>query len=222
MEFARDVEWQTKEYKTSQENLAAFLQTSFNHPKLVREFGRPICAVNTGHHDIDIRDITLQQYIKNLQWYIDLLLPQCQFIIWIETTSPKTDDFVQKKNVTRAWNAAVYDMLSSLDVNLSSVEREEYETRNEKNKMKGWDTSNDHRCDIDNCNRIFYMKTFDASVGFQYDDNLHLSSSWYDRMSDTIITALKSCPSGGISSFLDEIDSVTKKKSNKITKMKSP
>lgn len=195
MEFARDVEWQTKKYKTSQENLAAFLQSSFNHPTLVREFGRPICVVNTGHHDIDIRDITLEQHIKNVQWYIELLLPQCQFIVWIETTAPLTDLWVQTKNATRAWNTAVYDMLSSLDADLSSMER-----KRATEKEKGPSSSNNNH--LRNGNRIFYMKTFDSSMDFPHDDNIHLESSWYRSMSEAIMAALYSCPHGGFSSRL--------------------
>ena len=111
VEFARDVEMQSSEFGTTQENIAAFLDRTYNQPELVQDFGRPICVVNAGHHDATIPNITKEKFLTNVEWYLNLLRPQCESIIWIASTAPMTDEFVQTLNLTKAWNDGVRELL---------------------------------------------------------------------------------------------------------------
>ena len=111
VEFARDVEVQTDLFNTTQENLALYLEREWNSPSLVEDFGRPICVVSTGNHDVAIPNITKTAYLLNVQWYLHLLASQCDHLVWLANTSPKTDDFLQKKAQTQDWNLGVGDML---------------------------------------------------------------------------------------------------------------
>ncbi len=64
IEFARDVEIQTPKYSTTQENIAHYLHTSWNKPgsPLVKQWGLPICVINTSAHDTMIVDITIERF----------------------------------------------------------------------------------------------------------------------------------------------------------------
>jgi len=111
VEFARDVEMQTPEYRTTQENIAAFLSRTFNSDRSVEAFGRPVCVVCVGHHDVLIPGITLSRFVENVEWYLGLLIQECEHILYIGNTPPATDKFRQKKGQTREWNQAVRSLL---------------------------------------------------------------------------------------------------------------
>ena len=113
IEFARDVELQTNKYGTTQENLIShYVAQYWNHPmRLQYAFGRPICVVGTGHNDARIPNNTLPIYLHNIQWYMDLLLQQCDYIIWISNNAPATDDYEQKIDDTYKWNMGVRNLL---------------------------------------------------------------------------------------------------------------
>jgi hypothetical protein len=112
VEFARDVEWQTSEYSTTQENLISkYIADQWNSDDLVYEFGRPICVVRAGHHDVAVPNITLEIYMENVNWYLELLLQQCDYVIWISSTAPAHDEYAQKIEGTYVWNMAVLELL---------------------------------------------------------------------------------------------------------------
>jgi hypothetical protein len=155
IEFARDVELQTPEYNTTQENvLSNFIANAWNSPmELVLEFGRPICVVGTGHHDAAIKDITKQVYLRNVQWYLGLLERQCDYIIWVSNSCPATDDYPQKISATYEWNIGVRDMLR----------------RSEKDRSVP--------------SNVFFLDVYNASQTFAHHDNIHMSASWYAELS---------------------------------------
>jgi hypothetical protein len=115
VEFARDVEIQSKEYITTQENVANYLARDWNTDEMIADFGRPICVVSTGCHDVAIPRIQLDAYLENVRWYLDLLSPVCDHVVWVSNTSPATDEYVQKKQQTNEWNLAVRNLLMERD-----------------------------------------------------------------------------------------------------------
>jgi len=116
VQFARDVVMQSPEFGTTQENVVLFLNRTYNRPELVQDFGRPICVLTAGIHDAVIPGITKEKFLANVEWYLNLLHPQCKALIWIASTVPKTDRFEQKINVTKIWNDGVQEILERLPV----------------------------------------------------------------------------------------------------------
>lgn len=111
LEFARDVEIQTPLFLTSQENVAYYLNQTWNTERMLSVFEKPTCIVNSGHHDVLIKGMTEESYVANVKWYLHLLAEQCDVLLWLATSSPETDDFPQKINATHAWGLAVKDMM---------------------------------------------------------------------------------------------------------------
>eukprot|EP00977_Amphora_coffeiformis_P026313 scaffold25467_cov92-Amphora_coffeaeformis.AAC.1 len=58
VEFARDVELQTPQFSTTQENVASFLNRTWNTKEMLKIYEKPTCVVNTGHHDAIIGNLT--------------------------------------------------------------------------------------------------------------------------------------------------------------------
>eukprot|EP00977_Amphora_coffeiformis_P019973 scaffold7729_cov172-Amphora_coffeaeformis.AAC.2 len=111
VEFARDVELQTDRFQTTQENVAHYLQHTWNDPSILQIWQKPTCLVNTAHHDVLIPGITLDAYVANVQWYLHLLHEPCRDILWLATTAPQDDSYRQKVETTRTWGLAVRQML---------------------------------------------------------------------------------------------------------------
>ena len=116
IEFARDVEIQTDAWPTSQENIAHFLAQTFNAPGILETWEKPTCVINTFHHDISITAMTEELYVEKVRWYLHLMAPQCQKIIWIGTTAPLTNDYYQKIQQTKDWGLAVRDMFQTDEI----------------------------------------------------------------------------------------------------------
>jgi hypothetical protein len=106
VEFARDVELQSTEFQTTQENWANYLQRAFNcnnndiTPK-------PVCVLQAGIHDAAVPNISTAVYLQNVEWYLALFAPQCSHLVWLGNGRPKTDDYQQKQMQTFVWNHAV-------------------------------------------------------------------------------------------------------------------
>ena len=111
MEFARDVEIQTDMFPTSQENVAHYLHQTWNRPAILETWEKPICVINTGHHDVIIETMTQELYVENVRWYLRLMDAECQNILWIATNAPASDRHPQKIVQTKEWGHAVRDML---------------------------------------------------------------------------------------------------------------
>ena len=161
VEFARDVELQTSEYATTQENLlSSYIASKWNKPvELVFEFGRPNCVVSAGHHDVGIPNITLSVYLQNVQRYLELLVQQCDYIVWISNNAPATNLYEQTVDGTHAWNMAVLDLLLH---------------------SKGLMRTN-----------VFFLDVFNASIPYAKDDNIHMSPTWYIALASFIQNIMK-------------------------------
>jgi hypothetical protein len=113
VEFARDVELQTDQYKTTQENLlSVYIAEHWNAPiEMIEEFGRPLSVVSAGHHVIWLPNITKEIYLENIHWYLGILSQQCDFILWVANNALDDDKFVETRSQTFEWNMAVQDLL---------------------------------------------------------------------------------------------------------------
>lgn len=152
IEFARDVEMQSPEFLTTQENIAVFLDRDYNTPILVEDFGKPVCVVNTGHHDVVIPKITRSMFLSNVEWYLTLLNPQCESIIWIATTAPLSitaGKYFQTVNQTQSWNAGVKEILARTPKLLP---------------------------------KAVFVDVFEASRSWPHNDNIHMNDAWYAHL----------------------------------------
>jgi hypothetical protein len=160
VEFARDVEIQTKFANTTQENVALYLtrqqqrqaaMTTSNQRGLHDndKSSGTVCVVNTGIHDV-VLNLTVNTYVENVRWYLELLHPTvCQYIIWLYTTAPQTEDFLQKTSVLKKWNEAVPDMIAG------------------HNELSRSSVIIDH---------------FEASRKWPHNDNVHLNQKFYKAL----------------------------------------
>jgi hypothetical protein len=169
VEFARDVELQTKLYSTTQENVVhSLLGKEFNPVPLVNEFGKPICIVNSGQHDIAIPNVTLAAFLTNVVWYMDLLSTQCDYIVFISNNCPQTNDYIQTQQLVYEWNMGIrYSIFQPSDTNGTD------------------DTANERR------NKIFFLDIFNASVSYDHLDNIHMAKSWYIELA-TFLSSIMS------------------------------
>jgi len=106
VEFARDVEMQTTVGKTTQESLSYFLGKHEQHD---------ICIVNTGMHDMAIRNITDQTFVQNMGWYFNILKRNCQKIVWIELTDVATQTYFQTTPRLKKWNDMIFEKTKEFD-----------------------------------------------------------------------------------------------------------
>lgn len=114
LEFARDVEIQTPEFPTTQENLAAYIERVWNSPGLLQEWGKPICVLNAGLHDAAIPNITTEIYLRNVKFMFTHLMRACEVIIWLGTSSPDVEsEYVQTPALMKTWNYALQNMIES-------------------------------------------------------------------------------------------------------------
>mmetsp|Transcript_45989 Transcript_45989/g.68448 ORF Transcript_45989/g.68448 Transcript_45989/m.68448 type:complete len:409 (-) Transcript_45989:334-1560(-) len=176
VEFARDVEIQSSRYRTTQENIAAFLRNEYNQESLVEDWGRPICVINTGHHDVMIPNITKSRYVENVRWYLQLMAPQCSHIFWLETTSPRGDsEYIQSRNRTKAWNQGVKQMLSeeTQSIILANMDQEQHQEEPQGRPLLR--------------SKVAYVEVFDASVSYPHNDNIHMDPSWYRSLADMFL-----------------------------------
>jgi len=115
MEFARDAEIQTPEFQTTQENIAAFIDGVWNTPNMVAEWGKPICVLGAGIHDAMIKNITTEDYVRNVKFMLANFVRVCGHMIWLGNTSNMKDEerFLQTKALMRLWDGAVKEMIEA-------------------------------------------------------------------------------------------------------------
>lgn len=103
MEYARDVEWQTADYMTTQENTAGLLQ----HPGS-ELYNNTVCVMAAGLHDMDVPFTNVGKYIQNVEWYLSLYLKTvCHRVVWLSNATPLTNNYTQTIAKTQEWNEAV-------------------------------------------------------------------------------------------------------------------
>ena len=111
MEFARDVVLQTKEYNTTQENIALFLQRWITAQNATSH--TPICVINVGLHDISLPNVTDDIFVSHMRWTFYLLHPVCSHVVWIHLTAPYNESRTQKTPRLKIWNEGVLRILES-------------------------------------------------------------------------------------------------------------
>ncbi len=96
VEFAKDVELQTPQYRTTQENTANYLHEHFNSPQMVTDWGKPICVIGTGLYDMTLLlktdNFHQGHFIENVNWYLMLMKDECSHIIWMANTAPSREN----------------------------------------------------------------------------------------------------------------------------------
>jgi hypothetical protein len=145
-EYARHVELQSPHHLTTQENIALFLRRFYNTNGLIRDWGMPICLVNSAVHDAAIPGITTETYVSNIEWYLKILSRECELIIWLGSTAPLglyPDRFPQTKQRMFTWNAAVREAIHQRpELNAVFVDvynaSEEYEHRDNIHMHESW------------------------------------------------------------------------------------
>eukprot|EP00539_Tryblionella_compressa_P003529 CAMPEP_0178732318 /NCGR_PEP_ID=MMETSP0744-20121128/198_1 /TAXON_ID=913974 /ORGANISM="Nitzschia punctata, Strain CCMP561" /LENGTH=162 /DNA_ID=CAMNT_0020384427 /DNA_START=52 /DNA_END=537 /DNA_ORIENTATION=- len=155
IEFARDVEVQTPQFLTTQENMAEFFEEHYNRNSWILEQfgGRPICIVSAGIHDIYLPQITLGKFLDNVEFWLDLLMTPCGHIVWLQNTAPlrkdetdKSSSYPQTQKKVREWNQGVFERL------------------NETQRLPK--------------DRITVVDVFEASRTQPHADNIHLKPDW--------------------------------------------
>jgi hypothetical protein len=170
VEFARDVELQTPQFNTTQENVAAFIEKQFNSPSHKEDFGgAPNCVVSAGFHDMVIANITLPIYLSNVRWYLQLLKAQCTHIIWLQNTAPliqQKGNYSQTAQRTKIWNQGVYNML----------------VRSNNTELK---------------HHLTVMDVFEASQNYSHADNVHMAPAWYKELGKFFVQVTQNISSYG-------------------------
>jgi len=115
VEFARDVELQSREYNTTQENVVLSLKKRMKMEKITGQ--ETVCILNVGLHDMALLTLTDLKFYENIMWYFSLLDPVCAHFVWVHSTLLRDDKIEpfcpnQTNPRIRKWNRVVSQMLS--------------------------------------------------------------------------------------------------------------
>jgi len=117
MEFARDTEMQTPEFQTTQESTASYLAKVWNTPDMIETWGKPICVIGAGNHDVMLSSITTEDFVQNVMFMLKTMMHECEYMIWLGNTSnileKKHPEFSQTKELVLKWDRAVKSMIES-------------------------------------------------------------------------------------------------------------
>jgi len=158
IEFAKDVEVQSSLYKTTQENTAHYLREHFNSPQMAMEWGKPICVIGTGFHDMILLlktdNFNQGRFVENVNWYLMIMKDECSHIIWLSNTAPSRENprnWPQTMELTKAWNDGVRDMIELIP---------------------------------DLKEMMTYIDVYEATVDYPHnaDDHIHLIDAWYGEI----------------------------------------
>lgn len=113
MEFARDIEIQTPEFLTTQENLAAYIHRVWNTPDMIQEWGKPMCVISAGIHDVAINNISTVDYLRNVNSMLKNFTSVCEHIIWLGNTAPSGGEshHLQTIDNMKSWDNAVRELI---------------------------------------------------------------------------------------------------------------
>ena len=177
MPFARDVVLQSPAFRTTQQNIMAYIQKQvlydparYNQKEHTEDYGegQSICVVRVALHDMALPNMTVSIFIANVQWYLELLLENvCFHVVWLQNTAPmwKNDNDIpggspphhrQTVQRVRAYDLAVHEMVSSG----SNI------TRRNQNSTAELQ------------NYVTFLDAFEASKEWTHADNIHLTSDW--------------------------------------------
>ena len=115
VEFARDVELQSREYNTTQENVVLSLKKRIKMEKITGH--ETVCILIVGLHDMALLTLTDLKFYENIMWYFSLLDPVCAHFVWVHSTLLRDDKIEpfcpnQTNPRIRKWNRVVSQMLS--------------------------------------------------------------------------------------------------------------
>ena len=115
MEFAKDVELQTPEFQTTQENIAAYIDRVWNTAELLKDWGKSVCVLSAGNHDMVIANITTTvEYIQNVKFMLTNIMDSCcVHMIWLRNTTDIKDypEHIQTKEKMKLWDVSVKKMI---------------------------------------------------------------------------------------------------------------
>jgi len=166
MEYARDIEIQTPEFLTTQENLAAYISTVWNTRDLIQEWRRPVCVMSAGLHDMTIKNISTKSYVQNVNFMLDKFIPVCDHIIWLGNTSPtasktsssnENSTYKQTIPLTKSWDRAVTEMIES-------------------------ETKFTHK--------ISFIDVHESSLTYPHADYIHMTRDWYEKLASGLFLPL--------------------------------
>ena len=160
MEFAQDIELQTPEYLTTQENLGAYIHRFWNTFSMVKEFGKPVCVLSAGIHETMIEGIQEDDYVKNVEFMLKQFTAVCDHIIWLGNTSPMSVDesvYDQTRDKMKSWDSAVEELIAS--------------------KPQFFHV-------------MSFVDVHDASLTWQHGDNIHMKDDWYQRLGNNLFLPL--------------------------------
>ena len=114
MEFARDTEIQTPQFQTTQENLAAYISRAWNSPQLLQDWGKPVCVLGVGNHDVLLEGITTEDFVRNVRFMLMTMMPVCSHLVWLgNTTNGRESEYPQTMKQMKVWDRAVKELVES-------------------------------------------------------------------------------------------------------------
>jgi hypothetical protein len=121
-DFARDVELQTPEFLYTQENYAAFIDRNWNTQDLLQDWGKPICVIRNGMHDVGFLKIPIEdfhvKYMNNVEWMLKQYLPVCNHVILLGNTANGNENDTDLYPIKYAQTMA---NMKQMDVNVKTV-----------------------------------------------------------------------------------------------------
>lgn len=160
MEFALDIEIQTPEFLTTQENLVSYIDRVWNFPEHLREFGKPVCVISAGMHDVKIANVTALDFLRNVKLLLANFIPVCTHIIWLGSTAPSNvpnKRFKQTIPLMKEWDSSVKEMIH--------IDAEFQES-------------------------ISFIDVYNASLKYGHDGHIHMNNTWYRILGDELITPM--------------------------------
>ena len=162
MEYARDIEIQTPEFLTTQENLAAYISEVWNTLDLIQEWRRPVCVVSAGLHDMTIKNISTRSYVQNVNFMLNKFTPVCDHVIWLGNTAPpasssnENQKYKQTYALTKLWNRAVMDMIANSKFS----------------------------------HKMSFIDVHEASWTYPHADHIHMTRDWYEKLGNGLFLPL--------------------------------
>lgn len=163
MEFARDTEIQSSEFRTTQENVAAYVMRTWNSLDMLQNWKKPICVLNAGNHDLLVREfegmmISTEEFVRNVKFMLTTMKPVCEHMIWLGNTSnnQKTKYRQTKENIMRL-EKGVKEMIGSEPELLSMMS---------------------------------YIDVIDASLEHPHADFIHMDEDWYIQLGKWFVESI--------------------------------
>ena len=153
MEFARDTEIQTPEFRTTQENVAAYVMRNWNTPDLLQHWKKPVCVLSAGNHDALTGKKgyvpSTEDFVRNVKFMLTTMKPVCEHIIWLgNTTNKEPTRFPQTMERMISFDKGVKELIGSEPELLSMMS---------------------------------FIDVIDASLTHPHDDFIHMDKFWYNK-----------------------------------------